>query len=120
MPRMFVAFRTDSEEEPQRLADGSNANMKKRLRAYLDTSWCVAFYVIKPDVKTIAQIIEDLSEVEATEAQHYRVNAHGQVRKIDAPEGSANVTAPDDEDEEEEEKPRKKAKKKSKKSKSKK
>lgn len=110
MPRMFVSYRTDSEEEPQRLADGSQANMKKRLREYVNTSWALAFYTLKPDVKTIAQIIEDLSEVEAVEVQHYRVNAQGQVRKTDPPAGSANVAAPDED--EEEEKPVKKKKKK--------
>lgn len=110
MPRMFVSYRTDSEEEPQRLADGSNANMKKRLRDYPDTAWCVALYILKPDVKTIAQIIEDLSEVEAAEAQHYRVNAQGQVRKTDPPEGSANIAAAVEEDEPEPVKKRKKKK----------
>lgn len=83
MPRIFVAYRTDSEEEPQRIADGSQTNLKKRLREHLDTTWSVAFYNLKADVATIVQLIEDISEVEAEELTNYRVNASGQVRKTD-------------------------------------
>jgi hypothetical protein len=90
---MFVAFRED--EVGNRLAEGGLAGIKKRLRDYPDSQWCVAYYNFKPSVPNIKQVIEDITNLEAEELLYFKVTESGQVRKIDAPE--------DDEEEEEEE-----------------
>ena len=79
MPRIYVAYRTD--EPGTRLASGSLTTIKARIREVLSSEWEIAEYRLAAGVPTMCAVIEDLSSIEAEEAEGYRVTASGQVRK---------------------------------------
>lgn len=88
MPKIYVAFQQpnslDSASAPTPLvyASGSMTTLKQRVKDNPDTEWTVAVYAIKPDVATICQIIESVSEMEAETAENFRVSSSGNLRKI--------------------------------------
>jgi hypothetical protein len=82
MPKIHVAYRTDAGGAGMRLASGSSTEIKARMRQTVGSEWTVATYEIKPTVKTICTIIENIVGMAHESIEKMVVNQSGQVRKM--------------------------------------
>lgn len=81
MSKIYVAFQSTG----HRIASGSTATIRDRLKAFPETQWGLYLYDFKPNVDTLAMLVEgDLAKWGTPKLiEHLRVNASNQVRKFD-------------------------------------
>jgi hypothetical protein len=82
MPKIYVAYQTAGPAIGQRLASGSITTLKTRMRPIPASEWTVATYDLKPTVKTLCVVIENIVEMEHEVLEKMAVNEAGQVRKV--------------------------------------
>ena len=82
MPKIYVAFQTAGTSIGQRVATGSITTLKTRMRPFKASEWTVATYDVKPTVKVLCAIIENITDMEYEVLEKMVVNEAGQVRKV--------------------------------------
>lgn len=82
MPKIYVAYQTAGQAVGTRIARGSITSLKSSMRPCPMSEWTVATYNIKPTVKTICTIIENIVDMDHEVLEKMVVNEAGQVRKV--------------------------------------
>jgi hypothetical protein len=88
MPQIYVAFQTVGPAPGGRKASGSETNIKKAIREFINTEWRIVLYDFPANVATVCLLIEgDYTKwPQPVQFEDVRVNESGQVRKKAAPD----------------------------------